>query len=135
MVNILHISALIASIAFLILVIYISYTLVSVRKTFHHMANTTEALEKQMQGITHETTELLKKTNYMAADISGKTDKLDVLFDGVKGIGQTVQEFNESLQKLSDELKEQASEHAEKTSQTIKWGEAAIHLWKKYKDK
>ncbi|TFB25074.1 DUF948 domain-containing protein [Filobacillus milosensis] len=133
--NLLHISALVAAIAFLILAIYISYTLVSVRKTFHHVANTVEGIENQMQGITYETTELLKKTNHLAADISVKTDKLNTLFDGVKGIGYTVQEFNDSLQKLSDELKDQANDHAEKTSQTIKWGEAAIHLWKRYKEK
>ncbi|MDV2581252.1 DUF948 domain-containing protein [Alkalibacillus haloalkaliphilus] len=137
--NLLHIAALIAAIAFaigfIVLVYYIATTLKSVRRTLHHTANTMEGFEKQMEGITKETELLLNKTNRLAEDITGKTEKVDVLFDGIKGIGYTVNQFNDSLQKLSDELQEQANEHAAQTSQTIKWGEAAIHLWKKYKDK
>ncbi|SRR5690554_3135524 len=140
--NLLHISALIAAIAFLLLVIFLIRALISTSKTLNaasktldHIGTTLKGFEQQMEGITKETTELLNKTNRLADDIVNKTGKLDVLFDGIKGIGHTVQQFNLSLQKLSDELQEQANEHAEKTSQTIKWGEAAIHLWKKYKDK
>ncbi|MGM8215649.1 DUF948 domain-containing protein [Bacillaceae bacterium W0354] len=138
--NLLHISALIAAIAFFILVIFLvrtlmsfSKTLNSVTKTLDNVATTVQGFERQMEGVTKETTLLLNKSNQLAGDLINNTGKLDVLFDGIKGIGHTVQEFNLSLQKLSDELKEQADEHAEKTSQTIKWGEAAIHLWKKYK--
>ncbi|GAA0455898.1 DUF948 domain-containing protein [Alkalibacillus silvisoli] len=137
--NLLHIAALIAAVAFavgfIILVVYISGTLKSVRRTLDHVANTVEGFESQMEGVTKETELLLNKTNRLAEDITGKTEKMDVLFDGIKGIGYTVTQFNDSLQKLSDELNEQANEHAAQTSQTIKWGEAAIHLWKKYKEK
>nr|WP_243864274.1 DUF948 domain-containing protein [Alkalibacillus almallahensis] len=137
--NLLHISALIASIAFaigfIVLVIYISRTLKSVTKTLENVASTVGGLEGQLEGVTKETELLLNKTNHLAEDIAGKTEKVNVLFDGIKGIGYTVNQFNESLQKLSEELEEQANEHAAQTSQTIKWGEAAIHLWKKYKEK
>lgn len=140
--NLLHISAFIAAIAFLILVIFLvrtlmsfSKTLDSVTTTLNNVAKTVEGFEKQMQGVTKETTQLLNTSNRLANGIVDNTEKLNVLFDGIKGIGHTIQEFNFSLQKLSDELKEQAESHSEKTSQTIKWGEAAIHLWKKYKEK
>ncbi|MET3682676.1 uncharacterized protein YoxC [Alkalibacillus flavidus] len=137
--NLLHIAALIAAVAFaigfIVLVVYVSKTLKSVTRTLDNVATTVEGLEGQLQGVTKETELLLNKTNHLAEDISGKTEKVNILFDGIKGIGYTVNQFNESLQKLSDELEDQANEHAAQTSQTIKWGEAAIHLWKKYKEK
>ncbi|WP_188206459.1 DUF948 domain-containing protein [Alkalibacillus aidingensis] len=137
--NLLHIAALIAAIAFaigfIVLVIYISRTLKSVTKTLDNVASTVKGFEEQMEGVSKETERLLNKTNRLAEDITEKTEKMDVLFDGIKGIGYTVNQFNESLQKLSEEIQDQANEHAAQTSQTIKWGEAAIHLWKRYKEK
>ncbi|MBR7553750.1 DUF948 domain-containing protein [Allobacillus sp. SKP8-2] len=134
-VNLLHIAALIAAVAFLVLVIFLAKTLMSVSKTLDNVSTTLESVEKQMQGISEETTLLLQKTNYLADDISEKTAKTTVLFDGIKGIGQTVNEFNHSLQQLSREVQQQAGEQAPQASQAMKWGEAAIHLWKSYKGK
>src|SRR5690625_5633170 len=74
-----------------------------------------------MVGITDETTELLEKTNRLASDIEHKTKKLDPLFDGVKGIGETVQDFNASMQDLSANLSKGAKSQ-EAAGKAVKWG-------------
>ncbi|GAA3320411.1 hypothetical protein GCM10020331_031310 [Ectobacillus funiculus] len=58
---ILYVSALIAAIAFAVLAAYLGNTLVAMRKTLLSLARTTAALEKQLQGVTYETEQLLHK--------------------------------------------------------------------------
>ncbi|GAE25810.1 general stress protein [Halalkalibacter wakoensis JCM 9140] len=63
MESLLYISALVAAIAFAVLVIYLVRTLKSANRTLDHVANTMAGLEKQVTGITKETEELLHRTN------------------------------------------------------------------------
>uniref|UniRef100_UPI0018E179C6 DUF948 domain-containing protein n=1 Tax=Virgibacillus massiliensis TaxID=1462526 RepID=UPI0018E179C6 len=58
-----YIAAIIAALAFVIVVIYFVITLKVSNQTLHNVVNTLESLDKQMQGITDETTQLLTKTN------------------------------------------------------------------------
>ena len=129
----LYIAALIAAVAFAVLVIYLAMTLKASTRTLNNVANTLEGLEKQMQGITSETTELLHKTNVLADDVSQKTAKLDGLFDGVKGIGETVQDFNKTLKQFSSSVSRAAVENQDKASQAVTWGAALFDLIKKKK--
>jgi uncharacterized protein YoxC len=68
----LYLAAIIAAVAFAVLVIYLAKTLKASTRTLNNVANTLESLEKQMQGITTETTELLHKTNALADDVIKK---------------------------------------------------------------
>jgi len=133
MIVILYVAALIAALAFALIAIYLAKTLKSLSRTFDSVADTLDGFEQQMQGITHETTELLHKTNELAEDIQGKTAKLDVLFDGVKGIGETVKDFNESLQTLSSEITRTAEQEDDKVAKTVKWGAAIIDIFQRRK--
>src|SRR5690625_7887704 len=90
----LSIAALIAAVAFAVLVISLVKRLISARRTLENVADTLESFEKQMVAITDETTELLEKRNRLASDSEHKTKKLYLLFGGVKVIGATVQDFN-----------------------------------------
>ncbi|QDP40899.1 DUF948 domain-containing protein [Radiobacillus deserti] len=131
----LYIAALIAAVAFAVLVIYLSKVLKATQRTMSNVANTLEGLEKQMEGITIETTALLNKTNKLAEDINEKSLKMNTLFDGIKGIGQTVQEFNESLKTLSSSVSNTAEKNKNATAQAMKWGTVALDLWNKRKKK
>ncbi|MFC7320289.1 DUF948 domain-containing protein [Halobacillus campisalis] len=131
MVIILYVSALIAALAFGVLVIFLARTLVAVRRTMNNVADTLEGVEKQMEGITLETTALLNKTNKLAEDVSVKSQSLNPLVDGVKGIGETVQEFNHSIRSISKGLTRSAHNHTDSAAQAMKWGQVAINLWKK----
>lgn len=76
-----YISALIAAIAFAVLVIYLVKVLKETQRTMANVANTLEGLEKQMEGITVETTALLHKTNKLADDINQKSTRLNTVVD------------------------------------------------------
>lgn len=130
---ILYIAALITAIAFAVLVGYLAMTLKATQRTLDNVANTIESLEKQMEGITTETTALLHKTNKLAEDMHYKSTKLNGVFDGIKGIGETINDFNGSLRQISTHITKAAAEDQDKAAQAVKWGAALIDLWKKKK--
>src|SRR5690625_793498 len=131
----LSIAALIVAIAFAVLVVYLSQTLKSTQRTLDNVAGTLAGLEKQMNGITTETTELLKRKNQLADDIQEKSLKLNGVFDGIKGIGDTIKDFNESLAKISSNITTAASKDQDKTSQAVKWGIAILDIIKNKRKK
>lgn len=133
MVNLLYVAALIVALAFALIAIYLVKTLKSVSRTLDSVADTLDGFEVQMQGITRETTDLLHKTNELAEDVQGKTAKLDVVFDGVKGIGETVKDFNESLQTLSSEITRTAEQQDDNVAKTVKWGAAIVDIFQRRK--
>ncbi|WP_101844950.1 DUF948 domain-containing protein [Halobacillus sp. Marseille-P3879] len=133
MVIILYISALIAAVAFGVLVIFLARTLTAVRRTMNNVADTLEGVEKQLEGMTLETTELLSKTNKLAEDVGDKSQKLNTLVDGVKGIGDSLLEFSQSIRSISRGLSHSAQDHNDSAAQAMKWGQVAINLWKKSK--
>jgi len=128
---ILYIAALITAIAFAVLVGYLAITLKSIKKTLDQTTHTIESLEKQIEGITTESTSLLHKTNQLAEDMHHKSTKLNSVFDGIKEIGETVSDFNNSLQKISTHISNIATEDKEKVAQAVKWGSALINFWKR----
>ncbi len=73
----LYIAALIAAVALAVLVIYTVITLKAMQRTMTNATDTLENLEVQMQGVTTETAELLKKTNKLADDVNQKSEKIE----------------------------------------------------------
>ncbi|WP_374720937.1 DUF948 domain-containing protein [Peribacillus tepidiphilus] len=133
---ILYLSAALAAIAFLILVIYLSKTLKSLQGTLDRVAHTLEGLEKQLQGITLETTELLHKTNALAEDLQKKSEHLNTVVYAVKDVGTSIQKFNSSLKQVSSKVQTDLENHQEKISQIVQWGNVFLELrdkWKKRK--
>src|SRR5699024_11941459 len=100
---------------------------------YNQVDHTLASQEKQMEGTTTETTSLLGKKNRLADDVNQKAMKMDVLFDGMKEIGETTKEFNQSLRQLSAKISQASSQNQEKVSQAVKWGTAIMDLWKKNK--
>ncbi|MEQ6378431.1 DUF948 domain-containing protein [Bacillaceae bacterium S4-13-58] len=133
MIDLLYIAALIVAIAFAILVFFIGRTLKSAQKTLSQVANTLDGLEKQLEGISIETTSLLNKTNLLAEDIQEKSQKLNSVVDGVQGVGTTIQQFNQSLRSISGDIHDAANQNKENVVQAMQWGNVALDLWKKFK--
>jgi uncharacterized protein YoxC len=134
-INLLYVSAIIIAIGFLILVIYVSKTLSAVQHTLIQLSGTVSDLEKQMRGVTKETTELLSKTNQLADDIQKKSESLNTVVIAVKDMGETVQRVNNTFKNISNSVTEKAEINSEKVSQIIQWGNTAIDLWDKWKQK
>lgn len=134
---ILYLSAAVAAIAFLILVIYLSKTLKSLQVTLDSVSHTLIDVEKQMKGLTTESTLLLNKTNALAEDLQQKSENLNTVVDAVKEVGTTVRGFNQSLQKVSSRVEQDLEQNQDKIAQVVQWGTAVLELrdlWKKKKD-
>ncbi len=131
MFNLLHISALIAAIAFLILCISLAVTLFSVKDTLKIVANTLDNVSNQMEGILTETTELLNKTNALAADVQDKSAKLNTVVDAVQGVGQSVTHLNASMNNVTDSVVQEAEKNSDKIAQAVQWGTVVINLLQK----
>ena len=129
----LYISALVAAVAFAVLVIFLVRTLRSANRTLEHTANTVANLEKQVNGITSETEQLLHKTNRLADDIQQKTEAVNTLFTSVKDLGQSVTQFNQSIRQVSNTVSSQTVEQSENIAKAVNWGTTALDLYTKFK--
>ncbi|RFU66252.1 DUF948 domain-containing protein [Peribacillus glennii] len=130
---ILYLSAAVAAIAFLVLVIFLSRTLKSLQTTLDSVANTLDGLEKQMQGVTVETASLLHKTNVLAEDLQMKSENLNSVVHAVKGVGESIQGFNSSIQKVSSQVQAGIDNNQEKISQIVQWSNVAMEIRDKWK--
>ncbi|WP_110927252.1 DUF948 domain-containing protein [Bacillus massiliglaciei] len=130
---ILYLSAAVAAIAFLILVIYLGKTLGSLQKTLDSVAHTLTGLESQMQGITVETAQLLHKTNALAEDLQNKSENLNTVVNAVKDVGTSIQGFNSSIQKVSNRVQLEIDNNQDKISQVLQWGNVAMEFREKWK--
>lgn len=120
--------------AVVILVIYIMVTWKATRETQNDIKKTMDEIKNQLDGVSTEATALLQKTNQLAEDVNEKSAKLDVLFDGVKGVGSSVQSFNDTLKNFSTKMKTTASTETEDASQVVKWGTVLMDLWQRKKE-
>src|SRR5699024_4791524 len=99
------------------------------------VASTLEGVEKQVEGITTETTHLLEKTNDLATDITNKSAKLDNVFYGVDELGGTFFKLTQSISTLSSNISKTSTEDVEKANQAVKCGTAALNLINKKKER
>ena len=129
---VLYVAIIIAVIALVVLTIYIINTLKVTKQFLNDVTTTLDGIETQMKGVTDETTALLTKTNRLADDVEEKSAKVDQLIDGAKGIGETMNEFDQSLQQLTNSISRASQEEHEKTSQAVKWGASILeYVFKK----
>ncbi len=131
MINLLHVAAFIAAFGFLVLSISLAVMFWSLKDTLKIVAGTLEDVSGQMEGITRETTELLHKTNELTADIQGKTEKLDTVFDALQGVGKSVGELNSSMNEVSHSVVHEANKNSDKIAQAVQWGTVLINLFQK----
>lgn len=132
---ILYASIALIAISFFILVIYIARTLTVLQETIRRLTAAIDHLDKEVQGITTETTQLLKKTNALADEVQKKVEGLNSLVHAVSDISTTVQSFNRSLQQVSACVTKQVETHREKVVKVMQWGNAFMEIWEKWKER
>ncbi len=94
-----------------------------------------EGLSVQLEGVTSETTALLKKTNDLAEDIQQKSEKLNTVVDAVKGLGNSVTEINSSVHKVTQSVAVEAERNSDKVAQVIQWSQVAIGIMDKVNER
>jgi uncharacterized protein YoxC len=135
MIIILYLSVALIAVAFLILVIYVSKMLKSLQSTLTDVSKTLNGLENQLEGVTSETTVLLRKTNALADDFQQKTESLNSVVEAVKEVGTTVHKFNGSLQNITNSFDRQVEQSKEKVSQIVQWSNVLLELKDKWQAK
>ncbi|WP_046176665.1 DUF948 domain-containing protein [Domibacillus indicus] len=130
---ILYLSAAVAAIAFLILVLNLSKTLKSVDNTLDTLSRTVDRLEGQLKDVTAETAELLHKTNALAEDVQHKTEQLNTVVYAVKDVGSSVHNLNHSLKKVTTTVASQVEKNQYKISQAVQWGNVVKQMVDKFK--
>jgi uncharacterized protein YoxC len=131
---ILYLSAAVAAIAFLILVLNLSKTLKSVDNTLDTLSRTVDRLEGQLKDVTAETAELLHKTNALAEDVQHKTEQLNTVVYAVKDVGSSVHNLNHSLKKVTTTVASQMEKNQFKISQAVQWGNVVKQMVDKFKE-
>lgn len=132
---ILYASIALIAVSFFILVIYIARTLTVLQETIRRLTATIDHLDKEVQGITTETTQLLKKTNALADEVQKKVEGLNSLVHAVSDVGATVQSFNRSLRQISSTVTTKVENHREKVTKVMQWGNAFIEIWEKWRER
>lgn len=94
-----------------------------------------DGLEGQLQGVTKETTELLMKTNNLAADLQTKSEKLNSVVDAVKGVGESVNGLNSSVRRITSSVVVEAEKNEDKIAQIVQWSNVAMGIFDKWKER
>ncbi|SDB81210.1 DUF948 domain-containing protein [Shouchella lonarensis] len=130
---ILYGSTAVVALSFALLCIYLIQATRKATKTLEHTSATVEALKQQLEGVSSETEQLLKKTNVLADDVKRKSDAIHHLFESAQELGDAVKTVNQSVRQASVTISEQTSKNAKTVSQAVQWGQAVLDFYTKLK--
>lgn len=105
------IAALIAALAFVVLVVFIciSFTKVNkvldeVQQTVTKLNTTIDVVTKDVDNLSIEVEGLLNKTNTLVDDLNQKLGKTDPMFEAIGEVGVSVSELNQSTKDMTNHL-------------------------------
>ncbi|MDT3993889.1 DUF948 domain-containing protein [Mammaliicoccus fleurettii] len=129
---ILPIAGIIAAVAFLVICVVLALFLMQLLKTVKGINETLDGIQGQIQGITRESTDLLHKANRLTEDIQDKSLRLNSVVDAVKGVGDSVQTLNTSVDRVTNSITHNISQNEDKISQVIQWSNVAMEVADKW---
>lgn len=100
----LSVSALIASLSLLLIVIFVIITLKSAKQTMGEVSETLKRVETKLTGITEQSEQLMEKTNRIAEDAEYKLQTLNSLSASAKNLGNSTEHMNKSILAISDDV-------------------------------
>ena len=147
--DLISISVLIAAIAFVVLVIFISRTLFRLERLFRGVETTLTETQKDLHEVCVEAVQLVHTSNHLAKeaqvfvnnsneltkDMRERAKSLDVLAKSVEEVGVTIAEMNEKVRDTATNVTNTVKVSTEKVSQALKWGNTAVDIWEKFKTK
>ncbi|AMB98887.1 hypothetical protein AWM75_02270 [Aerococcus urinaehominis] len=121
-----EVAALIAAIAFAVLVIFLvlfvrqlTKTISEVTETVDEVNKTIAVLRQDVDGISLEAQGLLNKSNTLLNDINGKVELVDPLFKAIGDVGVTVSEVNDSTKQLVLNVTSTANDQVDKVKAKV----------------
>lgn len=105
------IAAMIAAIAFAVLVVFLIIVLVRLSKVLNEVQTTVKTAEQSVKAVTtdvnalsNEMQELLVKTNALMLDINGKVETIDPVFKAAGDLGESLTDLNQGARQAVDHL-------------------------------
>lgn len=109
-----EVAALIAAIAFLILVIWIGWFLTKTVKSLNQTVNQLSKLTDDADNLSKELEDVLGNTNQLLADVNGKAEKLDPAIQAVADVGQSVSDVNNASRQFVEKMTSKSSSRSSK---------------------
>lgn len=109
-----EVAALIAAIAFLILVIWIGWFLTKTVKSLNQTVNQLSKLTDDADNLSKELEDVLGNTNQLLADVNGKAEKLDPAIQAVADVGQSVSDVNNASRQFVEKMTNKSSSRSSK---------------------
>lgn len=132
--GIIYVGILFCAIAFAMAVIYICFVLKRVSNTLRTMGRTMGEVDKEVQEITPQLLETIRETDRLIDDVDDKLKATDGIFDSLENTGTSLQSLNQAYASSANQLTDE--EFQKKTKpfvESIKWSEAALYLYSKWK--
>lgn len=114
-----EIAALIAAIAFLILVIWIGWFLSKTVKSLNTTVNQLSKLTDDADNLSKELEDVLSNTNQLLADVNDKAEKLDPAIQAVADVGQSVSDVNSASRQLVEKINSHANSRSSKMMNSL----------------
>lgn len=99
-----EIAAIIAAVAFGVLVFFIIQVLQALKETVTKTNQTVEVLSSDAHVLMHQADELMTKTNVLLEDVNGKVATIDPLFDAIADLSETVTDLNDSSRQFVNKV-------------------------------
>lgn len=98
---IIEISALIAAIAFAVLVIYLIRTLLTAQQSLERVSSTLAALEQTVNGINGDLQDVVKHANEVTANVQQQLNKMTPLINSIENAGEALEEVTSAAKEVS----------------------------------
>ncbi|WP_028544524.1 DUF948 domain-containing protein [Paenibacillus taiwanensis] len=98
---ILEISALIASLAFVVLVIFLIQTLVTAKRSLDRASATLEEVQRTVEALSGDLQAVARNANEMTAGIQQQVKKIEPLVDSIENIGEALNEVTAVARQVS----------------------------------
>lgn len=137
-----EISIFIIALAFAILVVYVIKTLKSVQKSTEQINEGLIHMQKEIDLVSKEITELIRNTNKLTIDLQEKSKSLDSLFHSIDDVGSVVNQVTQSAKQVSSTLTgtlqrsvENATVQRDKVDEVMKYISLGLSIWQKFQSR
>lgn len=137
-----EISIFIIALAFAILVVYVIKTLKSVQKSTEQINEGLIHMQKEIDLVSKETTELIRNTNKLTIDLQEKSKSLDSLFHSIDDVGIVVNQVTQSAKQVSSTLTgtlqrsvKNATVQRDKVDEVMKYISLGLSIWQKFQSR
>ena len=119
-------SVIIVAIAVVVLIVCIVAVIVPFKNTATVLLAHADGIQKQMNGIQTQTTQLAATADKMKQDIEYKKESVQGVVQSLKNTGMVLNEINDSTQALTSKVIKKAADDPKRQAQVEQWTNTAM---------